>query len=162
MKVLTLFQPYATLVVLGVKTIETRSWTTKHRGEIYIHAAAAQDSIGRARWESPKMLKYLDQMGCDISKIGSLYHHLQFGQIIGKVDIVGVTPASEYKEYALDAEVKREMYMGDLSEGRFAWMLEHAVKFPYGTFVRGQQRIWECKEPVLVQRIERTREMKVI
>lgn len=39
MPVLTLWQPWASLVALGVKTIETRSWATKHRGRIAIHAA---------------------------------------------------------------------------------------------------------------------------
>ena len=38
MKVLTLFQPWATLVILGEKKIETRSWKTNYRGEIAIHA----------------------------------------------------------------------------------------------------------------------------
>ena len=38
MKAITLHQPWATLIALGVKTIETRSWPTKHRGPIAIHA----------------------------------------------------------------------------------------------------------------------------
>jgi hypothetical protein len=40
MKVMTLHQPYATLVAFGVKTIETRGWATNVRGRIAIHAAA--------------------------------------------------------------------------------------------------------------------------
>lgn len=40
LKAITLYQPWATLVALGVKTIETRSWQTKHRGPIAIHAGA--------------------------------------------------------------------------------------------------------------------------
>lgn len=38
MKTITLHQPWASLVALGVKTIETRSWPTKHRGPLAIHA----------------------------------------------------------------------------------------------------------------------------
>lgn len=38
MKALTLHQPYATAVALGIKTVETRSWPTSHRGTIAIHA----------------------------------------------------------------------------------------------------------------------------
>ncbi len=38
MKVLTLHQPWASLVALGVKTIETRSWSTAYRGPLAIHA----------------------------------------------------------------------------------------------------------------------------
>jgi activating signal cointegrator 1 len=40
MKAITLWQPWASLVALGVKTIETRSWQTSHRGPLAIHAAA--------------------------------------------------------------------------------------------------------------------------
>jgi len=32
MKALPLHQPFATLVSIGVKTIETRSWVINHRG----------------------------------------------------------------------------------------------------------------------------------
>jgi len=38
-KVLTLHQPWASLIALGVKTIETRSWSTQYRGPLAIHAA---------------------------------------------------------------------------------------------------------------------------
>lgn len=40
MKALTIRQPWASLIATGVKTIETRSWSTKHRGTIAIHAGA--------------------------------------------------------------------------------------------------------------------------
>jgi hypothetical protein len=39
MKALTLTQPWATLVAIGAKTIETRSWPTSYRGPLAIHAA---------------------------------------------------------------------------------------------------------------------------
>lgn len=39
MKALTLWQPWATLIAIGAKTIETRSWSTNHRGPLAIHAA---------------------------------------------------------------------------------------------------------------------------
>ena len=39
MKVLSLLQPWATLVVMGIKQIETRSWSTAHRGTLLIHAS---------------------------------------------------------------------------------------------------------------------------
>jgi hypothetical protein len=39
MKAITLTQPWATLVAIGAKRIETRSWPTEFRGEFAIHAA---------------------------------------------------------------------------------------------------------------------------
>lgn len=38
-RAITLHQPWASLVALGIKTIETRSWPTKYRGRLLIHAA---------------------------------------------------------------------------------------------------------------------------
>ncbi len=38
MKALTLTQPWASLMALGVKRIETRSWYTSYRGEVVIHS----------------------------------------------------------------------------------------------------------------------------
>ena len=39
MKVLTIKEPFATLIYKKVKFVETRSWKTSYRGELYIHAS---------------------------------------------------------------------------------------------------------------------------
>lgn len=39
MKALSLTQPWATLVAIGAKRLETRSWSTTYRGPLAIHAA---------------------------------------------------------------------------------------------------------------------------
>lgn len=38
-RALSLHQPWASLIAVGAKTIETRSWRTEHRGRLLIHAA---------------------------------------------------------------------------------------------------------------------------
>ena len=38
MKVLTIKQPWATLIMQGDKRFEFRSWQTKYRGDLLIHA----------------------------------------------------------------------------------------------------------------------------
>ena len=43
MKVLTLKQPWASLVANGYKVYEFRTWKTKYRGEILIHAGCGVD-----------------------------------------------------------------------------------------------------------------------
>lgn len=40
MKVLSLTEPCATLIKEKKKLVETRSWKTDYRGELYIHASA--------------------------------------------------------------------------------------------------------------------------
>jgi predicted transcriptional regulator len=39
MKAISIRQPWAQLVVEGVKDIENRNWFTMHRGRLYIHAS---------------------------------------------------------------------------------------------------------------------------
>ena len=41
-KALSLTEPYATLIKLGKKKIETRSFKTNYRGELYIHASSTK------------------------------------------------------------------------------------------------------------------------
>ena len=41
-KVLSLTEPYATLIKENKKIIETRSWKTSYRGELYIHASSTK------------------------------------------------------------------------------------------------------------------------
>ncbi len=43
MKAISLKQPWATWVALGLKTIETRTWKTKHRGDLLICASKRVD-----------------------------------------------------------------------------------------------------------------------
>ncbi|GIK37898.1 MAG: hypothetical protein BroJett011_17310 [Chloroflexota bacterium] len=45
MRCLTLTQSWAALVTLGAKQIETRSWSTRYRGPLAIHAGQ-----GYGRW----------------------------------------------------------------------------------------------------------------
>ena len=41
---LTMHQPWASLLVYGIKRIEGRAWSTEHRGSLWIHAAAKRPS----------------------------------------------------------------------------------------------------------------------
>lgn len=42
MKVLSLTEPCATLIRENIKKVETRSWKTSYRGELYIHASSTK------------------------------------------------------------------------------------------------------------------------
>ena len=48
-KVLSLTQPWASLVAIGMKKIETRKWATSYRGKLLIHAAAGLGPVGGIR-----------------------------------------------------------------------------------------------------------------
>ena len=44
MKVISIIEPWASLIKDNIKFIETRSWKTTYRGEIYIHASLKKES----------------------------------------------------------------------------------------------------------------------
>ena len=49
MKVLSIKEPFASLISLGIKKIETRSWKTNYKGEIYIHASLTKSKMDDKR-----------------------------------------------------------------------------------------------------------------
>lgn len=60
MKVLTIKEPFATLIKNKVKYIETRSWKTKYRGELYIQAGLAK--IDKKQKKENSYLSYIMMM----------------------------------------------------------------------------------------------------
>ena len=52
MKVLTLKQPWATLVAEGIKEYEFRSWKTNYIGKLLIHAGAEVDKEEMKRFQN--------------------------------------------------------------------------------------------------------------
>jgi ASCH domain len=50
MKVLTVRQPWASLIVTGIKDVENRSWRTNYRGHLGVHAAGRIDKDGLEEW----------------------------------------------------------------------------------------------------------------
>ncbi len=106
MKVLSIKEPFATLIKDNVKIYETRSWKTKYRGEIYIHA-----SLSLSKSENvEKANKYLK------SKIKP-------GYILCKCKLLDCIPMTkEFIKYICN-ETNESDY-GKYSEGRYAWKLK--------------------------------------
>lgn len=51
MKVLSIKEPYASLIVNGYKEYEFRSWKTKYRGKILIHASLSYDKKTKEKFK---------------------------------------------------------------------------------------------------------------
>lgn len=65
MKVITIKQPFATLIAEGIKEYEFRTWKTKYRGDILIHAGKGVD---KKAMEKYKDYGYDYPHGCIIAK----------------------------------------------------------------------------------------------
>lgn len=66
MKVLTIKQPFASLIAEGYKEYEFRTWKTKYRGELLIHAGKG---IDKKAMEKFKYLNLDYPKGCIIAKV---------------------------------------------------------------------------------------------
>lgn len=128
MKVLSLTEPYASLIKEKKKLIETRSWKTDYRGELYIHASATK--IPNA-WKNNKGLMELVR---DIS--------LNFGYIICKCTLVDCVYMT--KEYVEDIKKNnyQEYICGEYQEGRYAWILKDITPLEFSIKAKGQLNIW--------------------
>ncbi len=84
MRALSIRQPWAWLVVNGCKDVENRTWPTRFRGRIYVHAgrqAAPEDF--------PRLRSYVRESGIIVPD------DLPRGAIVGEVTITGCVTAAE-------------------------------------------------------------------
>lgn len=144
MKVISILQPWASLIVLGHKRIETRSWNTKYRGEILIHASAGKNGINRGI-----QLDFQQEFSSlQLPK----YENFPFGAIIGKVILVDCFNTNDYRNSHtthISAYIGKqgishqEECFGDYSKNRFGWLLSDPVLFEKPIPAKGKLGIWE-------------------
>lgn len=132
MKALTLQQPWATLVACGAKRIETRAWSTAHRGELAIHAGRALPPANRALCSREPFAAALRTAGCAHTA------DLPLGCVLAVcrlIDCRRITAASEDPGWP-------ERAFGDHRPGRFAWYLEPVRVLPQPLPARGRLGLW--------------------
>jgi ASCH domain. len=137
MKVVSLIQPWATLIALGEKSIETRSWATKYRGEIAIHAS---QTIDKTRFEQPTFKRLLKKHGItDISQIPT-------GVIVAVANLVDIKTTEELKK----SISRQEKILGIYKKGRVGWMLDD-IKATTPIPVRGKLGVWEYETDITAE-----------
>jgi activating signal cointegrator 1 len=80
MRAISLWQPWASAVVLGIKTIETRGKLTHCRGPLLIHAAAKSEYVRYFR-SMPRIKAAFARCGITDSS------QFPLGKIIGRVEL---------------------------------------------------------------------------
>jgi hypothetical protein len=119
MKCISVIQPWATLIVLGSKRLETRPWRTAHRGRLAIHATRNFPEAARARCLAEPFRSLLREAG---------YSHpadLPRGTIVGAVELLDCVPADEALRLVTDSA---EPDLGDYGSGRWAWRLANPIR----------------------------------
>lgn len=122
---LSLHQPYASAIAYKLKGYETRSWRTKYRGELLIHAAKS-------------FPRYARQFAEEEVALGRIPSRLPFGGIVCKVELLDCLPT---EEASLEISALERHY-GDYSPGRFAWKLKLLRVFEEPIPYRGAQGLF--------------------
>jgi hypothetical protein len=130
MKALTMTQPWASLVALGAKSIETRSWCTRYRGPLAIHAARAFP------------------VWCQDLAAAPTFHYwhkgwLPLGLVICTVDLVDCVSTEDIVA-SID---QRELEFGNYGPGRFAWVFRNPRLIDPPIQARGYLWLWEWARP---------------
>ncbi len=123
MKVLTIKQPWAILIMQGYKRFEFRSWQTKYRGDLLIHAGKGIDKVAMER-----LAKYIPK-------------DVPTGKILGKVKLVDCVKLSpEFKEMLL--EENEDVYANSSFNEVYGWQLECVEVFDEPIEVKGKLGLW--------------------
>ena len=164
MKALTVRQPWAQLIALGVKSIETRSWSTGYRGPLAIHAGRVKVPI-----TDPGMTEAWRPL-CDVERGGMLTHPVPLGAVVAVADLVDVVPMIDgslgwtedsdtppaalvlsWDTSAMLVDTRAtgpfpdysdQLPYGDFSPGRYAWLLDN-VRPIDPVPAKGRLGLWE-------------------
>lgn len=134
---ISLWQPWAQLIVCGAKRFETRSWSTNHRGPIAIHAAKRFQKHEREWAAMLHRRGFLDVTESD----------MPLGAIVAVARLVEVWPSDHP---ALDAlTTGYEKSFGNFDPGRFAWELQGVVKLDEPVPFRGRQQLFDVPAAIV-------------
>ena len=121
MKVLTLKQPWATLVSEGIKQYEFRSWKTNYRGKLLIHAGSNIDKEAMKKYENMN----LDFPSKKIVGVVTLEDCLELNEELNK------------KIISLN-----NIAYGNKTRTGYAWKLTNIKKINYDKTINGKLGLW--------------------
>ena len=132
-KVLSVKQPWAWLIVSGYKNIENRTWKTDYRGELFIHAGQSFDWTAlewlEQFWEYQTLVcRHFGIRGPQITM-----HKEEFGAIVGYAELTGCIQNS------------RSIWA---QRGLFHWELHDPLELA-PVPLKGQLRIFEVDREIL-------------
>lgn len=123
MKVISIKQPWASLIAHGIKDIENRTWRTNYRGRILIHAGASK----KEGWRLNDVQRFhLRRSGSSLCSTD--FDKLPFGSIIGSVEIVDCVQA--HSSVWAEKDV-------------WNWVLANPVLYQVLVSAKGKLSLWE-------------------
>jgi hypothetical protein len=148
MKALSMTQPWASLVSVGAKTVETRDWFTTYRGPLAIHAAAGFPRKARLLCFSEPFYSALKAANLNANLRPEKI--LPLGAIVAVVDLVDVVLIQDFKSVLAllghtgsPERLQAEMEFGDYRPGRFMWFFKNLRRLLAPVPAKGSLQLWE-------------------
>ena len=135
MKILSVRQPWAWLIVAGHKDIENRKWRTSYRGSLLIHASLATEPD-----DFPMQREWIETCGIVIPE------DLPRGAIVGSVNLTAVRWSSQGYDGASRFYTAPDNYSNPWFEGPYGFEMADAVEFAEPIPWRGQLGIREASD----------------
>ncbi|CAM8942013.1 unnamed protein product [Rhodiola kirilowii] len=137
---LTMHQPWASLLVYGIKRIEGRSWPSPIRGRLWIHAASKipDEATIKAMEEFYREIYAVDGVS-DIK----FPDHYPVSRLIGCVEIVGCVKGEELASWDAVPEGVRLEALTD-----FCWLCEQPQKLLVPFEMRGYQGVYNLEKKI--------------
>lgn len=136
---ISLTQPWATLMALDAKRIETRGWRTSFRGWLAIHAAKGFPKDCQALCSNTVFRETLWAGG--LYKVQSL----PLGAVIAVVNIVDCRHTEVLRERLAGT---RELAFGDYSDGRYGFIVESVRQLREPIPMKGALSIWKMPRAI--------------
>jgi hypothetical protein len=134
-RAISLWQPWALMVSLGVKSVETRSRRTHYRGPLAICSTA---TTPRKVFDQAIKIPAVVEVMKGVPPLQTLCWILrpQGGMVVATCDLVDCVRVE-------DASVSpEERSLGDYSPGRWAWILRNVKRLDPAPAVKGRQGLW--------------------
>lgn len=144
MKALTIWQPWASFVALGLKDYETRGWATSYRGPLAIHAAKRPIKVDGDVVQMISTYK----TETDGAHYQELFVSAPLGSILAVCELVDCVPMTPD---FIEQQTVLERAVGFWSEGRYALKLTGMRQLSVPFMVSGRQGLWNVPESVVKQ-----------
>lgn len=151
MKAITLKQPWAAAMRSGIKRIETRSWPTKHRGALAIHAGRSLDRGALRLAITGNGGNYVSLQDVEaVERWIATHGPIVTGAAIGVMNLVDCI---QMDQELIDApEMASELPWGGWAPGRWAWVLQPIEWFAEPIPAKGRLGLWEWPAAPVVER----------
>jgi activating signal cointegrator 1 len=156
-KILSLWQPWATLIAIDLKKHETRSWGTSYRGPIAIHAAKRKMGEAERRvWRWAMQYGFPDA-GDRLPQNIPAFEDIPLGGIVAianLTDCLKMSRGFRNKQNIVAEDVTYlERWLGDWTSGRFAWKLEEVKPIEFYPY-KGAQGLRELPHEVFAELVK--------